>query len=166
MKPEHIRTICSVSHVSEVWDLLDAMFVGNVTATIRAFDGCVGNIGDARKLLGLVKSQLELLAKVKGVVEQGGDRDPKDVARRVRDIPGGDNYEMWDSTSDRVTLSPLDEYRAKKLLEHRHTPIWINCQRAVDVCLDTHADLVGTLGASWELVMIRMLLDICSLASR
>lgn len=165
VKPDHIRAICSRSHVSEVWEAIDAMMAGNVMTTIRAFDGCVSNLGDARKFLGLVKSQLELMAKVKGVVDQGSDRDPKDVAARVRNVPSGDNFEMWESTSDKTTLSPLDEYRAKKLLELRHTPIWINCRQAIEVCLDAHADLVGTLGSSWKLVMLRMCIDICTIAA-
>ena len=163
---EHVRAMCSKAHVSEVWDLIDAMFAGNVTATIRALDGCVSNVGDARKMLGLLKAQLELLAKVRGIVEQGSDREPKDVATKVRSVPTGDNYEMWDSTSDKTTLSPLDEYRAKKLLELRHTPIWVNCHGAINVCLNTHADLVGSLGPSWQMVIFRMCLDICSLAAR
>jgi len=164
--PEHVLAVCSRSHVTEVWGLVDAMFGGNLALTILNFDGCVKGLGDARKVLGLVKAQLEILSKVKGVVEQGGDRDPKDVAARVRAVAATDNYEMWDSTSESLTLSPLDEYRARKILELRHTPIWANCRQAITVCLDAHVDLVGTLGRSWNIVMLRMCLDICGLASR
>jgi len=160
-----IQVVCRPSHHTEPWDAIDAMFGGNVAAAVKALDGCVEDMGEARQFLGLVRSQAEMLLNVRAVVEGSSLREPSDIATGIRSGQVSDAYDLWDSTKDAQAVVPPDEYRVKKLLELRGRPAWKNAERIIGICISAHSDLVRTLSGQWDVVLLRTVLDVAGVCS-
>lgn len=160
-----VRDVCSPSHRSEPWDAMDAIFGGDLTEAVRCLDGCVDGQSEARQILGLIRSQAEMLLNVRAIVEGSSLRNPKDIATGLRSVATVDRYDLWDPAKEPQTVIPPDSYRVERLMDLRGKPPWSNAARIVNVCIDAHADLVGILSGEWDVVLIRTVIDVCNLCS-
>lgn len=160
-----VRSVCQPSHHAESWDAIEALFGGKLTEAVRAVDGCVRDESEARQMLGLIRSQAEMLLNVRAIVEGSSLRDPADIAVGLRSGNVGDRYDLWDSSKEAQAVVPADEYRVKKLLDLRGRPAWLRVDRIIRTCIDAHADLVSTLSGQWDVVLMRTILDVSSLCS-
>ncbi len=160
-----ISAVCSPSHRSEPWDAMDAIFDGNLADAVKHLDGCVDGQSEARQILGLIRSQAEMLLNVRAIVEGSSLRNPNDIATGLRSVATVDRYDLWDPAKEPQTVLPPDSYRVKKLMDLRGKPPWSNAASIVNVCIDAHADLVGALSGEWDVVLIRTVIDVCNLCS-
>ncbi len=160
-----VNAICVPSHSVEPWDMIDAMLSGNVAKTIRAFDALVTDQSEARKILGLIRSQIDLIIAVRATMENTTNRDPKDVASAVREINADDLYDVWDGKDKPSSSAPADPFRISKVMELRSKPIWATCHIAMKLCLQAYTDLIGPLATNWNPTMMRLCIDIASISS-
>ena len=164
VEPNHIKDIVSHSQESDAWSLIDSITSGDLEMSIKHLDGCVVDMGSANEIIGLIRSQLLLMMRVKGIMDSISDPDIvlQDVMSRL--VPSNTKYEAWgEETEQKQSVIP-NWYRVQRLMNLRGDGIWDNCESAVEMCLNTYKDMHGWLSSDWKSSMTVLCMRLCSLS--
>jgi len=159
--PDHVRDVVPVSRECDAWALIDSICAGDSEMSIVSLDGCVSDIGSANEVLGLIRSQLLMISRVRGIVESMSDPNVEIGDLMGRLVSSKTKYDAWEGGEPSPTSIP-GSYRIQKVLDLRGSHIWEHCDKALESCSEAYCDMHGWLSMDWKMVMTRLCLTLCS----
>lgn len=162
VEADHIKEVVITGGDIDVWTLIDSISYGDSEMAIRNLDGCVTDIGTANEVLGLIRSQIMLIIKVKGILDSMSDPDAGigDVMSRL--VTSRTRYDAWDETNEQKPATIPSWFRVQKILDLKGSSLWVNCETAGNICVEAYRDMHGWLSTDWKAVMTRLCLKLCS----
>jgi DNA polymerase III delta subunit len=162
VEASHVEDVVFGTEETDAWSLIDSICAGDVEMTIKNLDGCVSDIGTANEMIGLIRSQMMLLARVRGIVDSMSDPNVElgDVMSRL--TISRTRYDAWEEDGEPKAASVPNWYRVQRILDLRGSPIWDRCDVAIEICVEAYRDMHGWLSTEWKSVMTRLCLRLCS----